>query len=142
MIGRALGDVGILATCCILSIALWNCRESDERGDTDCESLSSQASLGRREAQDQAERSCSQDGDCELVDYELNCFADCGYPSAVAHSSLSSLEAEVESVDSRFCRTFEAQGCAAPIVPPCGAVAGTRSAVCRENQCVIKVVPF
>jgi len=91
--------------------------------------------MGRRDAQNQAARSCSQNEDCVIVDYALDCFADCGSPSAVANAALPKLEATIASLDQRACHTFQARGCPAPIVLPCVPPLSTATAECREGEC-------
>lgn len=105
-----------------------------------CEDWSARASNGRRAAQDGASRDCSADADCEVVDYELSCFEDCGYPSAVASSGVSALERAVEAIDKANCDRFDAASCPAPISPPCVAPFGAPSAVCDNGQCTLVFV--
>jgi hypothetical protein len=106
-----------------------------------CEDWSRQASIGRRSAQDEAGRDCSVDADCEIVDYGLRCFADCGYPSAVARSAVPALESTIEAIDQDNCDRFEAATCPGPISPPCLPPIGVPSAVCRSGQCTLERTP-
>jgi len=106
-----------------------------------CEDWSRRASSGRRAAQDEAGRACSADADCELVDYGLRCFADCGYPSAVASSAVPALEAAIADIDEDNCDRFEAANCSDPIQLPCDPPDGVPSAVCRSGQCALELTP-
>jgi hypothetical protein len=105
-----------------------------------CEDWSRQASIGRRAAQDDAGRDCNADADCEIVDHGLRCFADCGYPSAVASSAVPALEAAIETIDEDNCDRFEAANCPGPIIPPCDPADGVPSAVCRSGQCTLEYI--
>lgn len=103
-----------------------------------CDEWSARASNGRRAAQDDAARECNADADCEIVDYGLSCFADCGYPSAVATSGVAALEATIEAIDDDNCGRFEAAGCPDPIPPPCDAPDDVPTAICRDGQCAVE----
>jgi hypothetical protein len=81
------------------ALGLVRCGGDEDVSVAQCEDWSRQASIGRRAAQDAAGRDCSVDADCEIVDYGLRCFADCGYPSAVATSAVPALEAAIEALD-------------------------------------------
>jgi hypothetical protein len=117
---------------------LVQCGGDRAAGEAQCEDWSRQASTGRRVAQDEAGRDCSTDGDCEIVDYGLRCFADCGYPSAVASSMVPALEATIEALDERNCDRFENASCPGPTIPPCDPPDGVPSAVCRNRQCTLE----
>ena len=107
-----------------------------------CMDWSRQASIGRRAAQDEAGRACSTDVECEIVDYGLRCFADCGYASAVASSAIPALETAIEKLDEDNCDRFQAANCSGPIIPPCVSPDGTPSAVCRSSQCTLELTPY
>ena len=123
------------------ALALVRCGGDEDASVAQCEDWSRQASSGRRAAQDDAGRDCSADADCEIVDHGLRCFADCGYPSAVATSAVPALEAEIETLDEDSCDRFEAASCPGPIIPPCEPPDGTPSAVCRSGQCTLEYIP-
>ncbi|HKO94272.1 MAG TPA: hypothetical protein VJU61_24130, partial [Polyangiaceae bacterium] len=110
--------------------------------EAECGHWAREAFTGRRDAQNQADRACSQDADCVIVDYALDCFADCGYPSAVSSAAVPRLEDTIEALDQRACRTFEARGCAVPVALPCVPAASTRSAECREGACTLVSRPL
>jgi hypothetical protein len=93
----------------------------------ECTEWSNRASIARREAQDAAERSCNDAGDCTIVDFGVSCFPDCGYPSAVARAAVAALQAEVQSVDDDNCGRFEELQCPALALPPCGGPAAAPS---------------
>lgn len=120
--------------------ALTSC--DDETTEAECREWSGHASTARRDAQDAAGRACGSDEDCVLVDYGLDCFADCGYPSAVARDGVPALEAEVQSIDERFCGAFEEHGCPRPIIPPCDAPPGTPVARCQSGQCTLEWMEY
>jgi|SRR5688572_8645925 hypothetical protein len=122
------------------ALGLVRCGGDEDVSVAQCEDWSRQASIGRRAAQDAAGRDCSVDADCEIVDYGLRCFADCGYPSAVATSAVPALEAAIEALDEDNCDRFEAASCPAPIIPPCDAPDGAPSAACRSGQCTLEYV--
>jgi hypothetical protein len=126
----------------LLASTLVRCGGDDHTNAAQCEDWSNQASLGRRAAQDDAGRDCGADTDCELVDYELRCFADCGYPSAVASASVPELESAIDALDKKTCNRFAAAACPAPISPPCVPPGGTPSAVCRSGQCTLLITPY
>jgi hypothetical protein len=123
----------------LVAPALVRCGGDEEASAAQCEDWSRQASLGRRAAQDGAGRSCSADADCEVVDYGLRCFADCGYPSAVASSAVPTLEVAIEAIDEDNCDRFETASCPGPIIPPCDPPDGAPSAVCRSGQCTLEL---
>jgi hypothetical protein len=125
----------------LVAPALVRCGGDEGASAAQCEGWSRQASVGRREAQDEAGRVCSTDADCTIVDYGLRCFADCGYPSAVASSAVSALEATIGRIDEANCTPFEAAACSGPIIPPCVPPIGTPSAVCRNGECAIELTP-
>jgi hypothetical protein len=125
----------------LLALALVRCGD-DSASAAQCDAWSRQASLGRRTEQDEAGRECSENTDCKVVDYELSCFADCGYPSAVASSSIPGLESAIKALDKANCDRFDAAACPGPIIPPCVAPAGTPSAVCRSGLCTLEFIPF
>lgn len=104
-----------------------------------CQSWSADASYGRRAAQDAAARECSVDADCQLVDYQLSCFEDCGYPSAVAKAGIPALEAIIDGIDRENCDRFEAAGCPGPIPRPC-VPAGTPLSECNGGQCTVQSI--
>jgi hypothetical protein len=122
------------------AVILASCGASDETTQAECDEWSNQASSGRRAAQDQAGRACSEDDDCVLVDYQLDCFADCGYSSPVARSGVTELEQTVQSLDERFCGAFESHSCPGPIIPPCEPPLGTPAARCQGGQCALEWV--
>jgi hypothetical protein len=111
---------------------------SEDASPPPCEDWSNQASTGRRAAQDAAGRACSVDADCLIVDFELSCFADCGYPSAVAISAIPPLRAAIDHIDKDNCDRFAASNCPGPIIPPC-VTSGVPSAVCRGGQCTLEL---
>jgi hypothetical protein len=78
----------VLVVGVLIGPAVMRCGGDEKASAAQCEDWSRQASLGRRAAQDQADRNCSADVDCEIVDYGLRCFADCGYATAVASTGL------------------------------------------------------
>ncbi len=102
-----------------------------------CDDWSDEASTGRRQLQDGAERACQGDEDCVLVDYGMRCFADCGYPSAVARAGLPALEAELWSLRQRTCERFESEQCASPIALPCAPPDSTPFARCDGGACTL-----
>jgi hypothetical protein len=106
-----------------------------------CDQWSSRASIARRAAQDAAGRSCSSDTDCTIASFGPSCWADCGYPSAVARAAVPALEAEVQSLDRHNCAPFEERGCPQPIPLPCTPPSGEPVAVCSGGQCVLELVP-
>ncbi len=120
---------------------LVRCGGDEDASAEQCQDWSRQASIGRRAAQDDADRDCSADADCEVVDYGLRCFADCGYPSAIASSAVPALEATIEAIGEDNCDRFEAARCPGPIVPPCDPPDGVPSAVCRRGQCTLEYIP-
>jgi hypothetical protein len=132
----AYSRVCLLAGSVAAGLALANCGDEEPTA-AECEHWGREAFTGRRNAQNQADRSCSENDDCVVVDYSLDCFADCGYPSAVASAGLLRLDASIQSLDQRACRTFQARGCPAPSVPPCVPPASTGTAECREGACTI-----
>lgn len=132
----------LLVACLAPAFALASCDGSDETTQAECDAWTRQASVGRRAEQDQAGRACSEDADCVLVDYGLDCFADCGYPSAVAASAVPELEAAIQSLDERTCRAFESHGCPGPIIPPCEPPFETPAARCQTGQCALEWVDF
>jgi hypothetical protein len=123
------------------AMGLVRCGADEDVSVAQCEDWSRQASTGRRAAQDDAGRDCTADADCEIVDYGLRCFADCGYPSAVASSVVPALEAAIEAIDADNCDRFEAASCSGPIIPPCDPPDGAPSAVCRGGQCILEYIP-
>jgi hypothetical protein len=130
----------LLGACFIASLSFTSCASGEAPTQAQCDGWSNQASAGRRQAQDDAERTCNTDADCTLVDYGLSCFADCGYPSAVARSSVPALEAEVRSLDDQLCGRFESEECPGPIIPPCVAPVGTPAARCQSGVCSLERV--
>jgi hypothetical protein len=122
------------------ALGLVRCGGDEDVSVAQCEDWSRQASVGRRAAQDAAGRDCSVDAECEIVDYGLRCFADCGYPSAVATSAVPALEAAIETLDEDNCDRFEAASCPAPSIPPCDPPDGAPSAACRNGQCTLEYV--
>jgi hypothetical protein len=124
-----------------LTPVLVRCGGGEAASAAQCEAWSRQSSSGRRTEQDQARRDCSADADCEIVDYGLSCFADCGYPSAVATSGVPALEAAIDALDHDNCDRFEAASCPGPIIPPCDPTDGTPTAVCRNGQCILEHMP-
>jgi hypothetical protein len=120
---------------------LVRCGGDEAASAAQCDDWSHRASSGRRTEQDQAKRDCSADADCEIVDYGLSCFADCGYPSAVATSGVPALEAAIDALDHDNCDRFEAASCPGPIIPPCVPPIGTPTAVCRNGQCTVERTP-
>jgi hypothetical protein len=127
----------------VVSLAFASCASDDAPTQEQCDDWSNQASTGRRQAQDDAERACSVDADCTLVDYGLSCFADCGYYSAVARAGVPALEAEVRSLDNRFCGRFESEECPSPIIPPCDPPVGRPVPRCESGLCSIEYLdPF
>jgi hypothetical protein len=125
----------------LVAPALVRCGGDDDASAEQCEDWSRRASIGRRAAQDEAGRGCIADVDCEIIDYGLRCFADCGYPSAVASSGVPALEAAIEAIDEDNCDRFEAASCPGPIIPPCDAPDGMPSAVCRSGLCTLELTP-
>lgn len=107
-----------------------------------CDEWSNSASLGRVDAQESADRSCSADADCTIVDFGVRCFADCGFPSAVALAAVPAIQARVLSLESEHCAPFEERGCPAPIAPPCTPSAGAPLASCRSGQCTLDFEPL
>jgi hypothetical protein len=127
----------------MFSLGLYQCGGgSDGPGPAECSGWSNQASTQRRAAQDDSGKACVQDADCLIVDYGLDCFADCGYPSAVATSAVPALEASIDEIDHRYCGKFEARGCPGPFIPPCVPPSGTPVARCEAGQCTLVSVPF
>jgi len=126
----------------LLAAAFVHCGGDDHASSVQCDDWSNQASLGRRAAQDAAGRDCGADTDCELVDYELSCFADCGYPSAVASSNILQLQSTIDAIDKKSCDRFAAAACPDPIPLPCVPAGGAPSAVCRSGQCTLLITPY
>lgn len=120
---------------------LVQCGGDEKVSEAQCEDWSRQASIRRRAAQDEAGRDCNTDADCEIVDYGLRCFADCGYPSAVASPTVPALEAAIEAIDQHNCDRFQAASCPGPIIPPCVPPMGVATAVCRSRQCTVERAP-
>jgi hypothetical protein len=120
------------------ALGLVRCGGDEEASVAQCEDWSRQASVGRRAAQDNAGRDCSADADCEIVDRGLRCFADCGYPSAVASSAVPALKTAIEAIDEDNCDRFEAASCPGPMIRPCDPPDGAPSAVCRSGQCTLQ----
>jgi hypothetical protein len=130
-----------LMAALLVAPALGRCGGDDGTSAAQCQDWSNQASIGRRAAQNQAGRACSADPDCTIVDYGLRCFADCGYPSAVASSAVPALEATIQEIDENNCDRFEGADCAGPIHPPCATPSGAPSAVCRLGRCTLEFTP-
>jgi|SRR5690349_15933903 len=124
----------VLTLSLVTSLALLHCGDHPPT-EAECNEYSFQASSQRRAAQDGSERSCNTDADCVLVDYGLACFADCGYPSAVARSGVPVLEDRIESIDAEYCGAFENRRCSGPIIPPCDPPDGVATAACVSNRC-------
>lgn len=119
---------------------------ADERGDdpptpAQCQEWSNAASIGLRQAQNAAGRSCTDDADCTLVHLGLSCLADCGYPSAVPRAVVASLEAALQSVGEETCAPFEERGCPDPVPLPCNPSIGAPLAACVESQCTLGLEP-
>jgi hypothetical protein len=134
---------GALGACVLTLVALVGCSADDASvAQAQCDEWSNRASLGRRAAQDAAGRSCTTAEDCTIVDQGVSCFADCGYPSAVATVALPALEAEVQSLEDDQCGRFERAGCPGPFAPPCVPPHGTPVLACRGGQCVLDLQPF
>ena len=138
---RLFARTSFLTLSLLTTLALVHCGEHPPT-EAECNEYSNQASLQRRAAQDSAERACTTDAECVLVDYGLDCFADCGYPSAVARSGVSALEDRIESVDEEYCGAFERRSCPGPIIPPCAPPFGTPTAVCVSGRCDVVETPF
>jgi hypothetical protein len=135
--------ISLLGACFLAALSFASCASDDAAATQEqCTDWGNQASTGRRQAQNDAARACSVDADCTLVDYGLSCFADCGYPSAVARAGVPALEAEVRSLDDRFCGRFESEECPGPIIPPCVPPLGTPSAHCQSGVCSLEYDPF
>jgi hypothetical protein len=128
----------LIAVTLLTPLALARCGGDEGTSAAQCDEWSGQASTGRRAAQDEAGRDCSADADCEIVDYGLRCFEDCGYPSAVASSAIAELEAAIEVIDANNCDRFEAARCPPPIIPPCVPF-DAPTAICRDGQCTLVV---
>jgi hypothetical protein len=117
---------------------LVRCSSDDPPTSARCDDWSGRASIGRRDAQNEAGRVCTDEADCVLVDYGLDCFADCGYPSAVARTAVPALEASIDALDERFCGPFEQRGCPGPAIPPCDPPDGVLAARCQNGQCTLE----
>jgi hypothetical protein len=125
-----------------VTLALVHCGSDDGASAAQCQEWSNQASIERRAAQDDADRACSADTDCELFYYGVRCFEDCGYSSAVASSATPALEAAIHEIDESICGRFEDAACTGPIPPPCVGPTGAPSAVCRSGQCTVEITPY
>jgi hypothetical protein len=136
---RVAWDGWILTGCISAGLALSGCIEGDYPTAAECKRWADAAGTGYRAAQDQADRSCTADEDCVLVDYELACVAGCGHQSSVARSALPELEAAIESLDSRTCQPHQSRQCQPPVEVRCLVPVGESTAVCEEGECKIKV---
>ena len=105
----------------------------------DCNTVSNRAEARMRELIDQADRACVTDGDCELVNPRVSCFADCGNQTNIAASAVPALTESVAQVERDFCQNFEARACPPRLVPPC-VPPPPSTPVCNAGQCELMVL--
>src|SRR5690348_91300 len=76
-------------------------------GDESCHDLQGRARSAIHSAMDHADRSCSVDGDCALVNHGISCIDSCdSEQTSVASSAASALEAQVQAADDEYCGQF------------------------------------
>jgi hypothetical protein len=137
--GLFMAALGLFMAALGLGAALLRCGGADA---ATCNELQNDASRARKDAQNGADRTCTLDSDCAVVDYSVRCVADCGgHDAAVAASAVSSVAASVKAAEDDSCGEFERRHCRASPIPPCDGPTSAPSAVCRGGQCVLQYVP-
>lgn len=89
--------------------------------------------------QESADRTCSQDSDCALLDFGVSCLPECNVrKGAVAASSVAASQAAVDAIDGKYCGEFGDQHCALPV--SCATLTATLTAFCKGSQCELMFV--
>jgi hypothetical protein len=101
-----------------------------------CEDVSNEANLRRTEVLENAERACTVDADCALVDLSVRCLSDCSFRAAVASSGATQVQSDVEQIESLFCGESEVVGCPRPPELPCPQP-GLPRAICALGRCEV-----
>ncbi len=110
--------------------------------DESCDDLQGEARRAIHAAASKADRSCSVDDDCVVVNYGVSCIDTCGSEqTSVASSAAAALEAQARAADDEYCRQFWRQGCKS-ISPPCTPPSSVPTSFCNQGQCVLTFVPF
>ncbi|HVZ30915.1 MAG TPA: hypothetical protein VG963_00730 [Polyangiaceae bacterium] len=92
------------------------------------------------EAQANADRSCTEDSDCAVVDFGVSCLPECNERKlAVQASTVLAAQAAVQSIDSKYCGQFGDQGCS-QLPAACAPLTGTLTAFCKISQCELMFV--
>jgi hypothetical protein len=103
-----------------------------------CDDLVVQASNTRVEAVESASLVCSQDEDCVLGYYGLDCLDDCGTRVLLGRADVSAVESAAETANSTYCKQFDEMGCV--VIPnPCVLPVDVAIPVCRNGQCEVEV---
>lgn len=107
-----------------------------------CDDLQGQARRAVHAAASNADRSCSVDDDCAVVNYGVSCIDTCdSEQTSVASSAVNGLEAQVRAADDEYCGQFWHQGCKS-IAPPCVPPDSVPASSCVRGQCVLTFVPL
>jgi hypothetical protein len=96
-----------------------------------CESRADEARARLQEELEHADRRCSADDDCRVLNPHLTCVADCGNWGAAAQSAAPGVEQRIQDVDLTFCQSFD---CPTPSPLPCEPLPEPMVA-CNAGQC-------
>jgi len=110
-------------------------------GNESCDDLQGQARRAIHAAVDAADRSCSVDGDCALVNHGVSCIDSCdSEQTSVASSAARALEAQVQAADDEYCGQFWHQSCKRLLLP-CAPPSSVATSSCQQGKCVTTFVP-
>jgi hypothetical protein len=102
----------------------------------DCQDRSSSAYARLAQVAYDADRSCTQDADCEFAAYTSQCGTEC-FGAILSAKGRADLDAAITEVNASICASFEADGC----MPDTSGCASTPTPVCERGHCTSKPAP-
>lgn len=125
---------------CLLGNDVPECRNGTcqalDQSSLTCSELSLRAGTQLRELLDRADRTCSVDSDCALVNHSASCVASCGNTASVANAAVQPLsDAVTFRVERDICQPFADRPCEPPVALPCTPPPGETASICNAGQC-------
>ncbi|MET0411013.1 MAG: hypothetical protein ABW217_06940 [Polyangiaceae bacterium] len=111
-----------------------------ERAELDCRQRGRVALAQRELIVERADRECQVDADCSLIAGDGLCLPVCNFVRSVSVSASSSVQAEVDQLESSAC--IELDGCSdSDTFANCSEPSGTTRPACVQGQCTTSFEP-